>query len=71
MPYRDLREFLGFLEKRGELQACETEVDTRIEIAKVTHKSSKVHGPAILFKNVKGFENQVVKTKRFPFLLHS
>ena len=60
MPYKDLREFLGFLEKRGELQACETEVDTRIEIAKVTHKSSKVRGPAILFKNVKGFENQVV-----------
>ena len=59
MPYRDLREFLEFLEKRGELQVCEKEVDTRNEIAKVTHKSSKVRGPAILFKNVKGFENQL------------
>jgi len=60
MPYRDLREFLGFLERRGELHVCEKEVDTHIEIAKVTHKSSKVLGPAILFKNVKGFGNQVV-----------
>jgi len=60
LPYRDLREFLALLEKRGELKVCEKEVDTRIEIAKVTDKSSKMEGPAILFKNVKGFSTPVV-----------
>jgi len=60
MPYKDLRDFLDFLSKRGELKVCQKEVDTKIEIAKVTDKSSKVEGPAILFKNVKGFETPVV-----------
>jgi len=60
MPYKDFREFLDFLSKRGELKVCQKEVDTKIEIAKVTDKSSKVGGPAILFKNVRGFETPVV-----------
>ena len=60
MPYQDLREFLDFLRERGELKVCHKEVDTKIEIAKVTDKSSKAEGPAILFDNVKGFETQVV-----------
>lgn len=60
MPYRDLREFLELLMKRGELKVCKREVDRYIEIAKVTDKSSKVGGPAILFENVRGFETPVV-----------
>ncbi len=60
MPYKDLREFLDFLSKKGELKVCQKEVDTKIEIAKVTDKSSKVGGPAILFNNVKGFKTPVV-----------
>ena len=49
MPYKDLREFLDFLEEKGELMTCSREVDTKVEIAKVTDKSSKTGGPAILF----------------------
>jgi len=60
MPYKDLREFLDLLSSRGELKVCQKEVDPKIEIAKVTDKSSKVGGPAILFKNVKGYETPVV-----------
>ena len=60
MAYKDLREFLDFLEKRGELKTCSREVDTKVEVAKVTDKSSKTGGPAILFNNVKGYENRVV-----------
>ena len=60
MPYKDFREFLDFLDKKGELKTCHKEVDTEIEIAKITDKSSKVEGPAILFTNVKGFDTQVV-----------
>ena len=53
MPYKDLKEFLEFFENIGELKTCKREVDVKIEIAKITHKSSKVNGPAILFSNVK------------------
>jgi len=60
MPYKDLRDFLEYLKKRGELKTCSKEVDTEIEIAKVTHRSSRVGGPAILFKRVRGFETPVV-----------
>jgi UbiD family decarboxylase len=60
MPYSDLREFIDFLEKQGELKRCDREVDTRVEIAKVTDKSSKTGGPAILFNNVKGYDSAVV-----------
>lgn len=60
MPYKDMREFMEFLRKRDELKVCRKEVDTKIEIAKVTDKSSKTDGPAILFNNVKGFNTSVV-----------
>ncbi len=60
MPYKDLRDFMDFLKQEGELKVCEKEVDTYIEIAKVTDKSSKVEGPAILFNNVKGFKTPTV-----------
>ncbi len=60
MPFKDMREFIGFLKSRGELRVCKKEVDRKIEIAKVTDKSSKTNGPAILFENVKGFKTPVV-----------
>jgi len=60
MAFKDFRDFLDLLTQRGELKVCRREVDTRIEIAKVTDKSTKAQGPAILFTNVKGFKTSVV-----------
>lgn len=60
MPYKDLREFMDTLRQRGELAVCKREVDRNIEIAKVTEKSSKTGGPAILFEKVKGCQTPVV-----------
>lgn len=60
MPFRDMREFVNFLREKGELKVCKKEVDRKIEIGKVTDRSSKTGGPAILFENVKGFETPVV-----------
>ena len=60
MPYEDLREYLSALKEKGELKVCRKEVDRKIEIAKVTDKSSKLGGPAILFEKVKGFDAPVV-----------
>lgn len=60
MSYSDLRDFLDVLRKRGELKVCKRQVDSKIEIARVTDKSTKTGGPAILFENVKGFRTPVV-----------
>jgi len=60
MPYNDFREFLQSLKKKGELKTCNREVDVKIEIAKVTDKTSKTAGPAIFFNNVKGYDAPVV-----------
>ena len=60
MPFKEMRGFMDFLSKRGELKVCVKEVDSYIEVAKVTDKSSKIEGPAILFNNVKGFQTPVV-----------
>ncbi len=60
MPFNDLRDFMDYLSERKELSVCKKEVNTRIEIAEVTDKSSKIGGPAILFENVKGFTSPVL-----------
>ena len=52
--YEDLRDFIGRLEKEGELKRIQTEVDPILEIAEITDRVSKRMGPALLFENPKG-----------------
>lgn len=54
MAYKDLREFIADLEKKGELKRIKTEVDPILEITEITDRVSKQVGPALLFENVKG-----------------
>ncbi|MBI2875133.1 MAG: UbiD family decarboxylase [Firmicutes bacterium] len=54
MAFRDLREYMAFLEARGELLTIEKEVDPVHEIAAYIRKTSDTAGPAIHFKKVKG-----------------
>src|SRR5205814_6315950 len=54
MPYESLAEFLDELEQEGELVRVKTEVDPILEIAEITDRVSKAHGPALLFENVRG-----------------
>ncbi len=54
MSYRDLREFIGILEKKGLLHRIRTEVDPILEITEITDRISKQGGPALLFERVKG-----------------
>jgi len=56
MAYRDLREFIGLLEKRGELRRISTPVDCDLEITEITDRVSKKNGPALLFENVIGYD---------------
>jgi UbiD family decarboxylase len=53
MPFHDLREFLSFLEKRGELLRTQKSVDVKYEISSYIRKTSDDRGPALLFENVK------------------
>jgi len=60
VPFKDLREFLAFLEDKGELRRIKKAVDTRYEIAAYVRKTSDIKGPALLFENVKNFDIPVV-----------
>jgi len=52
--YRDLREFIGVLEERGELKRIRTEVDPHLEMTEIADRTLRGGGPALLFDNPKG-----------------
>jgi 4-hydroxy-3-polyprenylbenzoate decarboxylase/2,5-furandicarboxylate decarboxylase 1 len=54
MPFKDLREFIAYLEDRKELRRIRKPVDTKYEIAAYIRKTSDIKGPALLFENVNG-----------------
>jgi 4-hydroxy-3-polyprenylbenzoate decarboxylase len=55
MAYRDLREFIGALEKNGELRRIPIEVDPVLEITEFADRAVKTGGPALLFEKPKGY----------------
>jgi 4-hydroxy-3-polyprenylbenzoate decarboxylase/2,5-furandicarboxylate decarboxylase 1 len=60
MSFRDLREFIAYLEDRKELRRIRKPVDTQYEIAAYIRKTSDVKGPALLFENVKDSQTPVL-----------
>src|SRR5438270_11496249 len=54
MAYESLAAFLEELDGAGELVRIRAEVDPVLEIAEITDRVSKAHGPALLFENVRG-----------------
>lgn len=63
MAYRDLREFITLLDKKGLLKRIKTQVDSDLEITEIADRVSKQYGPALLFENVKNSE--------FPVLINA
>lgn len=57
---RDIPHFLDILRREGELVEIETEVDPNLEIAEVHRRVIAAGGPALLFKNPKGYDIPVV-----------
>ena len=51
MEYKDLRDFISFLEKRGELLRITTEVDPNLEMTEICDRVLRAGGPALLFEN--------------------
>ncbi len=60
MKYTDLRDFIAFLEKRGELKRITAEVDPNLEITEICDRVLKAGGPALLFENPKGYDIPVL-----------
>lgn len=60
MPFNDLREFIGFLEKEGELVRVREEVEPKFEIGGFNRLLIDSRGPAVLFENVKGSPAPIV-----------
>ena len=54
MKFDDLRQFIAFLEKRGELKRISAPVSAELEITEITDRMVKSGGPALLFENVVG-----------------
>ena len=74
MAYKDLRGFIGALEKAGELKRIPFEVDPVLEITEFADRSVKQNGPAFLFEKPKGSAvpvliNSFASTKRMELAL--
>ncbi|NNG12020.1 MAG: 4-hydroxy-3-polyprenylbenzoate decarboxylase, partial [Halobacteria archaeon] len=54
MPYKDLRDFIQQLEKRGELKRISRAIDPRLEMTEVCDRTLRAGGPALLFENPTG-----------------
>ena len=60
MKHRDLREFIEFLEQRGELKRIRAEVDPHLEMTEICDRTLRAGGPALLFENPKGYNIPVL-----------
>ena len=60
MNFKDLREFILFLEDKGELRRIKTRVSSELEITEIANRVIDSGGPALLFENVEGFDMPVL-----------
>jgi 4-hydroxy-3-polyprenylbenzoate decarboxylase len=58
--YKDLREFIEELEKRGELKRVTHPVDPNLEMTEICDRTLKKGGPALLFENPVGYDTPVL-----------
>jgi 4-hydroxy-3-polyprenylbenzoate decarboxylase len=56
IKYRDLRDFLGALERSGELKRVAEPVSARLEMTAVSDLVLRAGGPALLFERVAGYK---------------
>lgn len=60
MQYQDLRDFIHYLESKGQLKRIATEVDPYLEMTEISDRVLRQSGPALLFENPKGFSIPVL-----------
>jgi len=59
-PPADLREWIGLLEREGELTRVAAEVDPDLEVTEIVDRTVKAGGPALLFTNPKGSDHPLL-----------
>ena len=60
MSYKDLTEFISFLDSKNQVQYIDAQVSRDLEISEVTDRAVKSGGPVLYFRNVEGFTIPVV-----------
>ncbi len=60
MRYKNLRDFLDILEKRGQLKRISTEVSPCLEMTEISDRTLRQKGPALLFENPRGHQIPVL-----------
>ncbi len=58
--FSDLREFLAYLEKSGELKRIKVPVDPKLEMTEICDRTLRAEGPALLFENPTGYAMPVL-----------
>ena len=59
MHFKDIRQFIEFLDERGDLKRITAMIDSDLEITEITDRTIKSGGPALLFENVAGSDTPV------------
>ena len=57
MPFKDLREFIDKLEKEGEAQSIDEEVDWNLEAGAMLRRATEQNFPAPFFQKIKDYPN--------------
>ncbi|MGE5160882.1 MAG: 4-hydroxy-3-polyprenylbenzoate decarboxylase [Betaproteobacteria bacterium] len=60
MKYHDLRDFMGQLERQGDLRRLSVEVSPRLEMTEICDRTLRAAGPAILFERPAGHSMPVL-----------
>ncbi len=60
LQFTDLREFIAYLEKQGQLVRISQPVDPKLEMTEICDRTLKKRGPAILFENPVGHNMPVL-----------
>jgi len=60
VKYKDLREFLDYLESQDDLKRIQHSIDPNLEMTEISDRVLRADGPALLFENPKGFDTPVL-----------
>ncbi|EIA3113340.1 4-hydroxy-3-polyprenylbenzoate decarboxylase [Vibrio cholerae] len=60
MNFKDLRDFLDYLEQRGELKRITHPIDPHYEMTEISDRTLRAKGPALLFENPLGYDFPVL-----------
>ncbi|PSU67742.1 4-hydroxy-3-polyprenylbenzoate decarboxylase [Photobacterium phosphoreum] len=60
MKYKDLRDFIAYLEQQGQLQRIQQPVDPNQEMTEICDRTLRAGGPALLFENPVGYDMPVL-----------